>query len=47
MMWEPKKVMNNQSMNALEAGISRLQPWGASKGQNYGWGRMLPLYIGT
>jgi hypothetical protein len=30
MMWEPKRVMNNQPMNALEAGIFRLQPWRVS-----------------
>jgi hypothetical protein len=27
---EPGRVMNNQSMNALEAGNSRLQPWRVS-----------------
>ena len=27
MKWKPKRAMNNQPMNALEAGISRLQPW--------------------
>jgi REP element-mobilizing transposase RayT len=31
MMWEPKRVMNNKPVNALEAGFSRLQPWRASK----------------
>jgi hypothetical protein len=31
MMWELKRAMNNHSMNALEAGISWLQPWRASK----------------
>jgi hypothetical protein len=30
MRWEPKRAMNNQSMNTLEAGISRLQPWRVS-----------------
>jgi putative transposase len=29
-MWEPKRAMNNQPMNTLEAGISRLQPWRVS-----------------
>jgi len=28
--WEPRRAMNNQSMNTLEAGISRLQPWRVS-----------------
>jgi len=31
MRWEPRRAMNNQSMNALEARISRLQPRRASK----------------
>jgi hypothetical protein len=31
MRWEPRRAMNNQSMNALEARISRLQPWRVSK----------------
>jgi hypothetical protein len=30
MRWEPERVMNNQPMNTLEAGISRLQPWRVS-----------------
>jgi len=30
MRWEPRRAMNNQSMNALEARISRLQPWRVS-----------------
>ena len=30
MRWEPKRAMNNQPMNTLEAGISRLQPWRVS-----------------
>jgi hypothetical protein len=28
---EPGRVMNNQPMNTLEAGISRLQAWRVSK----------------
>jgi len=28
---EPRRVMNNKLVNALEAGISRLQPWRVSK----------------
>jgi hypothetical protein len=28
---EPGRVMNNKLVNALEAGISRLQPWRVSK----------------
>ena len=31
MRWEPKRAMNNQPMNTLEARISRLQPWRVSK----------------
>jgi putative transposase len=31
MKWEPKRAMNNQPMNTLEARISRLQPWRVSK----------------
>jgi putative transposase len=31
MRWKPKKAMNNQPMNTLEARISRLQPWRVSK----------------
>jgi putative transposase len=31
MRWEPKRAVNNQPMNALEARISRLQPWRVSK----------------
>jgi len=30
MRWEPRRAMNNQSMNTLEARISRLQPWRVS-----------------
>jgi IS605 OrfB family transposase len=30
MRWEPRGAMNNQPMNTLEAGISRLQPWRVS-----------------
>jgi putative transposase len=30
MKWEPKRAMNNQPMNTLEARISRLQPWRVS-----------------
>jgi hypothetical protein len=31
MRWEPKRAMNNQPMNTLEARISRLQPWRVSR----------------
>jgi len=30
MRWEPKRAVNNQPMNTLEARISRLQPWRVS-----------------
>jgi putative transposase len=30
MRWEPRRAMNNQPMNTLETGISRLQPWRVS-----------------
>ena len=33
MRWEPKRAVNNQPMNTLEAGISRLQPWRVSNTQ--------------
>ncbi|MGC8911951.1 MAG: zinc ribbon domain-containing protein [Nitrososphaeria archaeon] len=35
MKWEPKRAMNNQPMNTLEAGISRLQSRRVSNGKIY------------
>jgi len=34
MRWEPKRAVNNQPMNNLEARISRLQPWRVSTVKN-------------
>jgi hypothetical protein len=45
MMWEPKRAMNNQPVNTLEAGISRLQPWRVSKNTKHMCGFLLALLI--
>jgi len=42
---EPGRVMNNQPVNTLEAGISWLQPWRVSKNTKHMCGFLLALLI--